>query len=86
MFDRFGRDFTLLRIGAGRSIDTRAIVAAAAVCGVPMSVLDLDHEEARDIYARDLVLIRPDQHVAWRDNVVPADAARLVATAVGAGG
>ena len=86
LFDRFGRDFTLLRIGAGRSIDTRAIVAAAAVCGVPMSVLDLDHEEARDIYARDLVLIRPDQHVAWRDNVVPADAARLVATAVGAGG
>jgi hypothetical protein len=27
---------------------------------------------AREIWEKDLVLIRPDQHVAWRGNACPA--------------
>jgi len=30
-------------------------------------------DPARDLYGRDLVLLRPDQHVAWRGNSAPDD-------------
>jgi len=33
-----------------------------------LKVLELKNEEARDLYAADFVLIRPDQIVAWRGN------------------
>jgi len=32
----------------------------------------LDAPEARGLYARNLVLVRPDQHVAWRGDKEPA--------------
>ena len=83
IFDRFGRDFTLLRLGKGRGRDTARLEAAARARGVPFHVLDVESEEARDLYARDLVLIRPDQHVAWRGNGPPADAAALWARVTG---
>jgi len=81
VFDRFGRDFTLLRFDAG--IDARALEAAARRRGVPLSVLDVASDEARDLYARDLALIRPDHHVAWRGNALPADPDALLAQVAG---
>ena len=36
--------------------------------GMPLTVVPLSSEEARDLYQADLVLIRPDQIVAWRGN------------------
>ena len=33
-----------------------------------IKVLDLESEEARELYGADFVLIRPDQIVAWRSN------------------
>jgi hypothetical protein len=81
IFDRFGRDFTLLRFGGG--VDVRAIEAAAGKRGLTLAVIDVASEEARDLYARDLVLVRPDHHIAWRGNSVPADAEALIARAAG---
>ena len=81
IFDRFGRDFTLLRFDA--AIDTRPLEAAARRLGVPLSVLDSSSEEARDLYARDLALVRPDQHVAWRGNALSEDAASLLGKVAG---
>jgi hypothetical protein len=40
---------------------------------------------ARDLYDRDLALIRPDQHVAWRGNAVPHDPHGLWARLTGSG-
>jgi hypothetical protein len=48
------------------------VVEAAARRGVPLSVLDVDAPGARELYARNLVLVRPDQHVAWRGDKEPA--------------
>ena len=48
------------------------VVEAAAQRGVPLAVLDVDAPEARELYARNLVLVRPDQHVAWRGDEEPA--------------
>jgi 2-polyprenyl-6-methoxyphenol hydroxylase-like FAD-dependent oxidoreductase len=81
IFDRFGRDFSLVRFKG--SADTSAIEAAARRRGVPLAVVDVSGDEARDLYARDLALVRPDHHVAWRGNAAPDDAEALLARVVG---
>jgi len=41
-------------------------------------VHDIDDPEARAIYARKLVLVRPDRHVAWRGDAAPDDPLSLI--------
>jgi hypothetical protein len=69
LFDRLGTGFTLLRLGPKAS-DGAAIIEAAKKRNVPLTVLDVPDAEARDLYACDLCLIRPDQHVAWRGDAL----------------
>ena len=83
LFDRMGPGFTLLRLG-GKAAGVGAIVQAARARNVPLTVLDVPPPEARDLYGRDLALIRPDQYVAWRGDVAPADADHLIAKVAGA--
>ena len=66
VYDRLGDGFTLLRLRPGT--DTAAVTAAAGSAGVPLTVVDLP--ELRPLYDADLVLVRPDQHVAWRGTAV----------------
>jgi 2-polyprenyl-6-methoxyphenol hydroxylase-like FAD-dependent oxidoreductase len=82
LYDALGFEFTLLRLGP-RSPDSGAIVAAAHRIGMPLAVLALPNEEARDLYGADLALIRPDQIVAWRGNRLPDDPAALLAAVTG---
>lgn len=76
LYDALGPDFTLVRLDP--SVRVSRIVEAAARCGLPLTCLDIDASEARSLYLRTLALIRPDQHVAWRGNEEPADAAKLI--------
>jgi 2-polyprenyl-6-methoxyphenol hydroxylase-like FAD-dependent oxidoreductase len=76
LYDALGPGFTLLR--RDRSIQVDALVAAAAHRGVPLAVLDLNADGAAALYPRNLVLARPDQHVAWRGDRVPADPQALI--------
>ena len=39
---------------------------------------DVRDAKARALYARDLVLVRPDGHVAWRGDAAPDDALTVV--------
>jgi len=78
LFDRLGRYFTVLRFNPEREVG--ALRAAAQTRGVPLTVLDVDLPEGRDLYQRDLALIRPDQHVAWRGDTVPDDCGALIDT------
>jgi hypothetical protein len=82
MQDRIGDGYTLLRIGGARH-DASALQKAFAAIGAPFQVLDVPDPAARDIYARDLVLLRPDMHVAWRGNTAPEKPERLAAMATG---
>ena len=77
LFDRFGKGFTLLRLGR-RPADTRSLEAAARRRRVPLTTIDLPDADARELYGRDLALIRPDQYVAWRGDTPPADPDRLI--------
>jgi hypothetical protein len=36
-----------------------------------LKTVDIRDSRARTLYERDLVLIRPDHHVAWRGDTVP---------------
>ena len=76
LFDRFGFEFTLLRLGP-HSPSAEPFIAAAISLGIPLKVLDLTCEEARALYEADLALIRPDQMVAWRGTDAAGAAAVL---------
>jgi len=67
--DLFGRGFVLLRFG---DADTTALKEAAAARKMPLEIVDLDEPEAVALYERGLVLVRPDGHVAWRGDAMPA--------------
>ena len=83
IFDRLGFGFSLLRLG-GTSVDTRAIAQTAHAYHVPFEVLDVPDTAVRELYERDLVLLRPDQYVAWRGNAPPPEPNRLLAKLAGA--
>jgi len=80
LFDRFGREFTLLVTVADASA-AQGFVAAAAAQRIPLDVLHLPHRALRELYEADLALIRPDQHIAWRGG--STDAAATLARATG---
>lgn len=83
IFDRFGRDFSLLRLGASAAADANAFADAAARRGMPLAVVNAPSSEARDLYGRDWILIRPDHHIAWRGDALPADAGALLGQVTG---
>jgi 2-polyprenyl-6-methoxyphenol hydroxylase-like FAD-dependent oxidoreductase len=80
--DRLGDGFTLLRLGGTRA-DPAGLVRAFASRGAPLAVLAIDDAAAREIYGHDLLLLRPDLHVAWRGNGAPAEPDRLAAVVTG---
>lgn len=69
--DLFGPGFALFQLD--RAADPRPLARAADERGVPLHVVTLDEPEIRMAYERDLVLVRPDGHVAWRGAGPPAD-------------
>jgi 2-polyprenyl-6-methoxyphenol hydroxylase-like FAD-dependent oxidoreductase len=68
VFDLFGLGFTLVRFA---DLDVDSLTAAAAERAMPLEVVDIREDHARRLYERDLVLIRPDHHVAWRGDSIP---------------
>ena len=78
LFDLLGEDFTLLWLG--RDGDTGPLLDAAARLGRSLRVVDLTHlANLRERYGADLLLVRPDQHVAWRGAATPDPEALLLA-------
>jgi hypothetical protein len=84
MQDRISNDlsYTLLRLGRSQA-DVSGFTRAFAALGAPLRVLDIPDEEPRAIYGRDLLLIRPDLHVAWRGNQPPDDPRAFAAMVTG---
>jgi 2-polyprenyl-6-methoxyphenol hydroxylase-like FAD-dependent oxidoreductase len=82
LHDRLGFGYTLLRLGAAPP-DTSALERSLRATGAPLDVVRVPDARAREIYARDLVLVRPDLHVAWRGNAPPADGDAIAAAITG---
>jgi 2-polyprenyl-6-methoxyphenol hydroxylase-like FAD-dependent oxidoreductase len=69
LYDALGPDYTLLRFDPGTHV--AGIVDAGARRNFPLKVLDVRVPEVPRFYEHKLVLVRPDQHVAWRGNAEP---------------
>ncbi len=81
--DLFGKGFTLLGFGA----DTREaapLVEAAKRRKVPLTFVAIAEPAVAVLYERKFVLVRPDGHVAWRDDRMPDDPLRLIDVVRGA--
>jgi 2-polyprenyl-6-methoxyphenol hydroxylase-like FAD-dependent oxidoreductase len=76
LYDALGPDYTLLRFDP--KVTVTRLVEAADVRNMPMKVLDVRAPEAHALYRHKLVLVRPDQHVAWRGDEEPAAPADFV--------
>ena len=81
LVDAYRNAFTLVSF-IGREV-AEGLSAAAAETGVPLEILEIDDVNARRIYERDLVLVRPDGHVAWRGDQLPQDVRALLSTVTG---
>lgn len=75
MFDRLGPGFTLLRLA---DVDACGFERAAAERGVPLEIVDVREEKARTLYERNLILVRPDQHVCWRGDETPSNPGEVI--------
>jgi hypothetical protein len=76
LYDALGPDYTLLRFDP--AVRVTGLLEAAARRGVPLAVVDVAVPDARSLYGRNLVLVRPDQHVAWRGDGEPGEPLGLV--------
>ena len=81
LFEELGDGFTLLALDAADT--AHAFAAAAEEVGVPLKVIGDGRDGGRERYGAGLVLIRPDQFVAWAADDGPADPADILRTAAG---
>ncbi|MFW0796825.1 FAD-dependent oxidoreductase [Gordonia sp. CPCC 205515] len=85
LYDALGAGFTLLVADDVRA-DVSGVVARAEELGIPLTVVELGAgdltDPPADFFGAALVLVRPDQHVAWRGDDVTA-AEKAIATVAG---
>jgi 2-polyprenyl-6-methoxyphenol hydroxylase-like FAD-dependent oxidoreductase len=82
LFDRFGPGFTLVD-AIGAASDAKRLLDEADLVGLPMHHLPLDNPRLCQLYRHQLVLVRPDLHIAWSGTSV-SDPADIVARVRGA--
>jgi hypothetical protein len=80
-YDVMDTGFALLRLD--RAAEVAPLTGAAQQRGIPVQVIDVTPETAGPAYRQRLVLVRPDQHVAWRGKELPARPDDLLALITG---
>lgn len=78
--DWFGRDYVLLEQQAGSGAAMREAISRL---GAPVRSQTLDGAQLGNLFERRFVLVRPDGHVAWRGDAMPADLDRIAARVTG---
>ncbi|MEO3746340.1 FAD-dependent monooxygenase [Plantactinospora sp. B5E13] len=81
LYDLLGPVLTLLDCSGSHA--GKGLVDEAAGRGLPLAHVVVDEPHARQVLERGLVLVRPDQHVAWRADQAPADPAALLDLVLG---
>jgi 2-polyprenyl-6-methoxyphenol hydroxylase-like FAD-dependent oxidoreductase len=81
--DLFGRGFALLGFGAD-AVEAAPLLDAAKQRNVPVTFTAIAEPPIAALYERRFVLVRPDGHVAWRDDRIPADPLRIIDVVRGA--
>jgi 2-polyprenyl-6-methoxyphenol hydroxylase-like FAD-dependent oxidoreductase len=78
--DKLGRYFTLIAL---TPTNTAAVRQAAEAADIPVEIVELNRPDLLPIYERPLLLVRPDQHIAWRGDRLPDDVNGLLSLAAG---
>ncbi|AXS42733.1 monooxygenase [Breoghania sp. L-A4] len=81
VFEALGRGFSLLAFGAPAQA-VAAFELAAHAMDVPLTVIADTAADGREDYAAALVLVRPDQFVAWAGEAASLDAAAVLKRAL----
>ncbi|RQG87893.1 2-polyprenyl-6-methoxyphenol hydroxylase [Natrarchaeobius halalkaliphilus] len=76
IYDLLGEGLSLVRFD--REIDVSPFMSASETTSIPLEVVDVDHEDVARSYEQPLLLVRPDQHVAWRGSRCPDDAESIL--------
>ncbi len=82
VFDELGRGFTVLAFD-GDDETARAFEREAAALDVPLKAIRDTFEGGREAYGSPLILVRPDQYVAWTGERRPGDVAGLIRKVAG---
>jgi 4-hydroxyisophthalate hydroxylase len=84
IYDALGNGFTLIELHASPAA-VADFQSAADTLEIPFNVISEIGAESREFYQVDLVLVRPDQFVAWTSDDTSIDAKAVLKRAVGAG-
>jgi hypothetical protein len=71
LYDHFGQGFTLLISDKVNPAQIDDFLAIAKRVGVPIKILQPTESAIGQLYPKRFTFIRPDQHVAWRDDNLP---------------
>jgi 4-hydroxyisophthalate hydroxylase len=82
IFEAFGSGFTLLAFGAEPTI-VDAFRTAAAALKLPLAVITDKRSDILTHYATNLILVRPDQYVAWASDGTEIDVVAVLQRAAG---
>ncbi|MEH2488473.1 FAD-dependent oxidoreductase [Bradyrhizobium sp. AZCC 2230] len=82
LHDRIGTEFTLVNLGRDHNA-LPALRQSFAEFGAKLDIVRVESKPAREVYGYDLVLVRPDLHVVWRGNSLPADHRAIAIVATG---
>jgi hypothetical protein len=82
VYEELGPEFTLIGLNAGNVV-LQTFETAAAALGVPLKIIRDSNTSERRRYAASLILVRPDQFVAWAANSPNPDPTSILKTAIG---
>ena len=77
IFEELGRGFTLIVLDAPPR-DVAAMRDTAASMALPLKIIEDSYADGREAYGARMVLVRPDQFIAWTGDTAPADATALL--------
>lgn len=83
VFDVLGFDWSLVIVAGDAFEPAKQFGSAARRLGIALEVVDLTREGVGSLYEGDLLLVRPDQIVAWRGTAATAQPDQLLAELMG---
>lgn len=82
--DQLPETYILLSLG-NKSLDTSKLRQSYEKIGAPVAEVRIESNRLRDLYGFDLLVLRPDMHVAWRGNDAPPNPQEIASISTGHG-